>query len=133
MCAIEESLLLKGFQLLIIDGASSNLGVGVSTEGWPHFIGLMYELNISLLGSLALQGPGIVRLDLLVYSGRPMVVSVAGASLIASSALGGPPTRTPSSKDAQAFLEASWATSSNADRASEAHFGESTIITVRLL
>ena len=55
MCATEESLLLKGFQLSIIDWASFRPGAGVSTEGWPHSIGLTYELSISLLGSLALR------------------------------------------------------------------------------
>ena len=55
----------------------------MSTKGWPYSIGLKYKPNISLSSSLARRAPGIARLDRIACSGEPMVVSIAGASLIA--------------------------------------------------
>ena len=54
-----------------------------------------------------MRGPAIARLDRLIGSGGLTVVSVEGASPITLLALGGPPAEVPSSKDAQASLEAS--------------------------
>ena len=53
----------------------------MSVEGRAHSIGLTYEANTSLSGSLALRGPEVVRLDRLAGSGGPMPVSTKGASL----------------------------------------------------
>ena len=117
--------LVKQFQRSIIDKASSRPGASGSIEGRLHSISLTYKPSISLSGSLALGR--------LVCSGGPIVVSTAGASLIARLALGSPPAGAPSSSYAQASLVASWAAPSKSGRASEACSGKSiVIITVRL-
>ena len=61
-----------------------------------------------------------------------MVVSTEGASPTTLSVLGGPSVRIPSSKDAQASLEASWAAPFEAGRESKARSEESEVITVGL-
>ena len=66
---------VKQFQRSIIDKASSRPGASGSIEGRLHSISLTYKPSISLSGSLALGR--------LVCSGGPIVVSTAGASLIA--------------------------------------------------
>ena len=79
-----------------------------------------------------MRGPKIARLDHLAGSDGPKTVSIKGASLTTLSALGGPHAGIPSSKDAQASLEASWAAPSKAKKVSEAHFGESKVTIVGL-
>ena len=55
-----------------------------------------------------------------------------GASPTALIVLGGPPSRTPSSSEAQGSFGASWAAPSKDSRALEARSGESIMITVKL-
>ena len=73
-----------------------------------------------------------MRLDHLAKSDGPMTIFAEGASPTTLSALGGLSAGVPSSKDAQASLEASWAAPSKAGRASKAFFGEFAVITVKL-
>ena len=73
-----------------------------------------------------------MRSDCLSESSGLTTISAEGASPKTLSGLRGPPIGIPSSKDAQASLEASWETPSKVGKASETHSGESKLIIVGL-
>ena len=100
MCAIEDSLLLKGLQRSMISWVAFRSGATVFAEGWFHSYDRTYEPSISRSGSLGLQGSAFASL---AENDDPTTV-FDRTSPITPSALGGPPTRTPSSSDAQASL-----------------------------
>ena len=76
----------------------------MSTEGRSYSYGRTYELSISQLGNLGLRR---LTFASLVENDDPKTI-FDGASPITPSTLGGPLARTPSSNDAQAFVDASW-------------------------
>ena len=93
MCAIEDSLLLKGLQRSMISKASSRPGATVSAKGWTYSYGGTYVLNNSQSGILGLQGP---KLASLVKNDRA-AATFNKASATTPPTLGDPPIRNPSS------------------------------------
>ena len=94
----------------------------MSTEGWTHSYGGTYKLSSSWSGILGLRGPTLASLD--KNDGAVAISNKASATT--PSVPGDPSVGIPPFGGAQASLEASWGTSSKAEWASKAQFGEST-------